>query len=123
MFLISYHSHQKYSVNGSLVRYAFDLDSRTFEVEVQVSDFPDLNTPTEVYIPEVQYVDPQIHVSSGRTVLDTANQLLLWFHDQGDAGTLARLSVEENQTNKVEARGSICGWFWHNWFILRSLAL
>ncbi|KAJ3148235.1 hypothetical protein HDU89_004831 [Geranomyces variabilis] len=82
-------------VNGSLIRYAFDLKSRAFEMELKAPLDTKLVAPTVVFLPECHFPDNglcTVEVSSGKWEIKLVDdddqpaartQELRWWHGRG----------------------------------------
>ena len=65
---------------GTLVRYGFDRRTRRFELVFRHA--PDVQAPSELFVPARQYPGgPRVECSDGRFELDAAAQRLRYFHD------------------------------------------
>ena len=64
-------------IAGEPLRMVFDLETRSFEFEFRHD--PDVNAPTEIFVPDCQYPDGYaVEVSDGTYEVDRVNQTLIY---------------------------------------------
>lgn len=109
------------AVAGIVINYSFDLNNRTFTLNIvseQSMDSMD-NSPTEIFLPSLHFSDHDIAVklSSGKWNFDPELNVLYWWHEQGKQTLSVKpIAMSSSETRYWSLNGlcysiaSLCDW-------------